>query len=114
MVHPLPEERIKKFLEKVNRVLVLEELDPLIESEVIRISCLLNEKVEILGKFDKTLSLIGNYSFTKIKNALEVLLKTKLESGQDPKILEKSIPREVDKNILAFNEGYKIAEGTVG
>ncbi len=29
-------------------------------------------------------------------------------------ILEKSIPREVDKNILAFNEGYKIAEGMVG
>ena len=28
-------------------------------------------------------------------------------------ILEKSIPREVDKNILAFNEGYKIAEGMV-
>jgi len=28
-------------------------------------------------------------------------------------ILKKSIPREVDKNILAFNEGYKIAEGMV-
>ena len=26
-------------------------------------------------------------------------------------ILKKSIPLEVDKNILAFNEGYKIAEG---
>ncbi|GAJ24711.1 unnamed protein product, partial [marine sediment metagenome] len=41
MVHPLPEERIKEFLEKVDRVLVLEELDPLIEAEVIRITCLL-------------------------------------------------------------------------
>jgi len=90
MVHPLPEERIKRFLEKVDRVLVLEELDPLIEAEVMRIAYLLNKRVEILGKFDKTLSLIGNYSFKKIKNALEVLLKTKLEPGQDPKILERA------------------------
>jgi len=90
MVHPLPEERIKKFLKKVDRVLVLEELDPLVEAEVMRITHLLNKKVEILGKFDKTLSPIGNYSFKKIKDALEVLLKTKLESGQDSKILERA------------------------
>jgi len=97
MVYPLPEERIKRFLEKVDRVLVLEELDPLIETEVIRIAYLLNKKVEILGKFDKTLSLIGNYSFKKIKNALEVLLKTKLESGQDSKILERAKELEVKR-----------------
>jgi len=97
MVHPLPEERIKKFLEKVDKVLVLEELDPLVEAEVMRIAYLLNKKVEILGKFDKTLSLIGNYSFKKIKNALEVLLKTKLESGQDPKILERAKEIEVKR-----------------
>ncbi len=97
MVHPLPEERIKKFLEKVDRVLVLEELDPLIEAEVARIAYSLNKKVEILGKFDKILSLTGNYSFKKIKNALEVLLKTKLESGQDSKILERAGELEVKR-----------------
>ncbi|MBA7583850.1 hypothetical protein ES708_25800 [subsurface metagenome] len=97
MVHPLPEERIKEFLEKVDRVLVLEELDPLIEAEVIRIACLLNKKVEILGKYDETLSLIGNYSFKKIKKSLEVLLKTKLESEQDSKILERAKELEVKR-----------------
>ncbi|MBA3063057.1 MAG: hypothetical protein FP833_08945, partial [Atribacteria sp.] len=97
MVHPLPEGRIKEFLEKVERVLILEELDPLVEAEVMRIAYLLNKKVEILGKFDKTLSLIGNYSFKKIKNALEVLLKTKLESGQDSKILERAKKLEVKR-----------------
>jgi indolepyruvate ferredoxin oxidoreductase alpha subunit len=97
MVHPLPEERIKKFLEKVDRVLVLEELDPLVEAEVIRVAYPLNKKVEILGKFDKTLSLIGNYSFKKIKKSLEILLKTKLESGQDPKILERAKELEVKR-----------------
>ena len=97
MVHPLPEGRIKEFLEKVNRVLVLEELDPLIEAEVIRIACLLNKKVEILGKYDKSLSLIGNYSFKKIKKSLEILLKTKLESEQDSKIFEKAKELEVKR-----------------
>lgn len=97
MVHPLPEGRIKEFLGKVERVLILEELDPLIEAEVIRIAYLLNKKVEILGKYDKTLSLIGNYSFKKIKNALETLLKIKLESGQDSKILERAKELEVKR-----------------
>lgn len=27
-------------------------------------------------------------------------------------VLKKSIPREIEKNIAAFNEGYKVAEGT--
>ncbi|MEA1939357.1 MAG: thiamine pyrophosphate-dependent enzyme [Candidatus Caldatribacteriota bacterium] len=97
MVHPLPEERIKKFLETVDRVLILEELDPLIETEVMRLAFLMNKKIAILGKFDKILPLIGNYSFEKIKNALEVLLKTKLESGQNPKILERAKELEVKR-----------------
>ena len=97
MVHPLPEERIEKFLEKIDRVLILEELDPLVEAEVMRIAYLFNKKVEVLGKFDKTLSIIGNYSFKKIKNALEVLLKAKLESEQDPKILEGAEELEVKR-----------------
>ena len=97
MVHPLPEERIKEFLEKVDRVLILEELDPLIEAEIMRIAFLINRKIEILGKYDKTLSLTRNYSFKKIKNALEVLLKTKLESEQDSKILEKVKELEVKR-----------------
>jgi indolepyruvate ferredoxin oxidoreductase alpha subunit len=71
MIHPLPEERIKKFLKNMDRVLVLEELDPLIEAEVMRLAFLLNKKIDILGKFDKTLSLIGNYSFKKIKKGFK-------------------------------------------
>lgn len=97
MVHPLPEERIKEFLEKVDRVLILEELDPLIEAEVIRISSQIDKKVEILGKLDKTLPLVGDYSFKKVTKALEVLLSTRFESEQDPKILEKAKELEIKR-----------------
>jgi len=97
MVHPLPEERIKEFLEKVERVLILEELDPLIEAEVMKIAFLINKKVEILGKFDKTLPLTGNYSFKNVKNALEALLGVELEPEQNSKILEKAKELEVKR-----------------
>jgi indolepyruvate ferredoxin oxidoreductase alpha subunit len=97
MVHPLPEERIKEFLEKVDRALILEELDPLIEAEVMRIAFLINKKIEILGKFDKTLPLTGNYSFKNVKNALETLLKVKLEPEQNSEILKKAQKLEVKR-----------------
>ncbi len=72
LVHPLPEDLIRAFLENRNleKILVLEELDPFIETEVYRIAYLLNKKVEILGKQDKSLPFTGNYSYMLIKNAL--------------------------------------------
>lgn len=79
LVHPLPEERIKEFLETVDRVLILEELEPIIEAEVIRLAFLINKKIDILGKYDKTLSSIGNYSFDNIKQSLGILLNKKYE-----------------------------------
>ena len=97
MIHPLPEERIKKFLETVDRVLILEELDPLIETEVMRLAFLMNKKIDILGKLDKTLPVIGSYSFKKIKKGLGVLLKIKLESEQEPDILERAKELEVKR-----------------
>ena len=99
MVHPLPEERIKEFLEKVDQVLILEELDPIIEAEAMRIASLINKKVKILGKFDKTLPLTGNYSFKKIKNGLEVLWGVEMEAEQDSKILERAKELEVKRPI---------------
>jgi len=97
MVHPLPEKRIEEFLEKVDRVLILEELDPFIEAEIMRIIFLINKKVEIFGKFNKTLPLTGSYSFKNVKNALEILLKVKLEPEQNSEILKKAQNLEVKR-----------------
>ena len=97
MIHPLPEERIKKFLEKVDRVLVLEELDPLIETEVMRLAFLMNKKIDILGKLDKTLPVIGCYSFKEIKKGLEALLEEKFEEEKNYEIIEKAKKLEVKR-----------------
>jgi len=97
MIHPLPEERIKKFLETVDRVLILEELDPLIEAEVVRLAFLMNKKIDILGKLDKTLPVIGCYSFKKIKKGLEALLKKRFEAEENYNIIEKAKKLEVKR-----------------
>ena len=99
LVHPLPEERIKKFLETVDRMLILEESEPLIETEVMRFAFLMNKKIKILGKFDKTLSLIGNYSFKDIKKGLEALLNKKLGRKGNLKIIERAEKLEVKRPI---------------
>ena len=83
MVHPLPEKRLKDFLAIHDRILVLEELDPLIEKEVIRIAYSTNKEITILGKLNNTLPLIGTYSFRIIKKGIEALLEKKLGADEN-------------------------------
>ncbi|GAB4112036.1 MAG: indolepyruvate ferredoxin oxidoreductase subunit alpha [Candidatus Caldatribacteriota bacterium] len=98
LIHPLPEERIKRFLEKVERVLILEELDPFIETEVRRIASQMNKSVDIWGKFNKDfLPWVGGYSFREIKKGLETFLGKEFESEQDPRIRLKAKELEVKR-----------------
>lgn len=48
--HPLPEKRIKEFVKKYKKILVVEELEGYVEKEVMRIAKDANCKAEILGK----------------------------------------------------------------
>ncbi|MFH0739495.1 MAG: indolepyruvate ferredoxin oxidoreductase subunit alpha, partial [bacterium] len=48
--YPLPEEKIKKFIKPLKKVLIVEELDPYLEKEIERIARLVNPKLQILGK----------------------------------------------------------------
>lgn len=62
MVNPLPVELIKEFASKVKRVVVIEELDPIIETHCIKIG------VKVEGK--NPFSLLGEFSQATIKAAL--------------------------------------------
>jgi indolepyruvate ferredoxin oxidoreductase alpha subunit len=48
--YPLPEEKIKKFIRGLKKVLIIEELEPYLEKEVARLARESNCKLEILGK----------------------------------------------------------------
>ena len=49
-VYPLPEKKILKFLSEVKRVLIVEELEPYLEKEILTIAQRAKLKIEILGK----------------------------------------------------------------
>ena len=48
--HPLPEEKIKKFIKNLKKILIVEELDPYLEKEIIRLAKEANCQIEIIGK----------------------------------------------------------------
>ena len=55
MIHPMPVERIKNFANKVGKLYIVEELDPIIENHVksLGIEVIGKEKFSILGEFSQ-------------------------------------------------------------
>ncbi|HEU0004213.1 MAG TPA: thiamine pyrophosphate-dependent enzyme [Ktedonobacteraceae bacterium] len=73
MVHPLPRQEIEHFLSQVDSVVVLEELDPLIETQVLAIIAETGLHVRVHGKRNGLLPRVGDYSLELIQNALAAL-----------------------------------------
>ena len=48
--NPLPEKKIQKFIKKLKKVLIVEELEPYLEKETERLSKNINPKLQIWGK----------------------------------------------------------------
>ncbi|MBR5809574.1 MAG: indolepyruvate ferredoxin oxidoreductase subunit alpha, partial [Clostridia bacterium] len=62
MVYPLPEKLIRDFAEKVDKVYVIEELDPIIEDHCKALG------IEVVGK--EIFTLLGEYTPTMIRSAI--------------------------------------------
>ena len=73
MVHPLPQQEIERFLSQVDHVVVLEELDPLIETQVLALIAENGLRVRVHGKRDGLLPRVGDYSLELIQNALAAI-----------------------------------------
>ena len=65
--YPMPEGLTKEFLSRVESVLVIEELDPIVEEQIQMIS---NGSVPVLGKKTEHLPCNGEYSYEIVKKAL--------------------------------------------
>ena len=48
--YPLPEKKIKNFIKKLRKVLIVEELEPYLEKEIERLAKQSNCKLEVIGK----------------------------------------------------------------
>jgi indolepyruvate ferredoxin oxidoreductase, alpha subunit len=66
---PAPSKLIKKLLQHVSRIMVVEELEPVLEEQVERIALETKPEVEILGK-GEYISREGELDFLQVRNAI--------------------------------------------
>jgi len=74
-VHPLPQEALRDFLAQVDVVLVLEELEPLIETQVLALIAEAGLHVRVLGKRTGLLPRVGDYSLELVEEAVAKLIE---------------------------------------
>lgn len=90
--YPLPEEKIKKFLKPLKKVLVVEEMDPYLEKEITRIAKDVNPKLLVFGK--NVLPEIGELSPDSVLVALAKVTGKKLKPRKEVKLdLPRRYPR---------------------
>lgn len=59
--YPFPKELVKKFLDGLERVMIVEEVEPFLEKEVLALLGQECKKITVYGKLDKTLPRIFEY-----------------------------------------------------
>jgi indolepyruvate ferredoxin oxidoreductase, alpha subunit len=70
VVNPLPQQELLRFLEHVDVALVLEELDPIIETQIMALIAESGLQVKIFGKRNGLLPRVGDYSLELVETAL--------------------------------------------
>jgi indolepyruvate ferredoxin oxidoreductase alpha subunit len=88
-INPIPAQKISEFLSKINNVLVVEENDPFIESQIIAIAQKRNIDIKIYGKHsfsdpnEIVLPLVGELNPTLVAQALIKITKIKPKVNLD-------------------------------
>ncbi len=81
MTFPLPKKMISEFIQGLDKVIIVEELEPMIEDYVRMIAKDSNPKLEVLGKASGHFPRIYEYDMDVVGAALENALGKKLPSG---------------------------------
>lgn len=81
--HPFPERLAKEFLEDLDEVLVLEELDPMVERELLRVAGKYHLSVRICGKLTGHTKNAGENSSESIRGDLARFLGLEQEEKQE-------------------------------
>lgn len=68
--HPFPDKLVLKFLQGLEAVLVIEELDPVVEENLLRLCGKLGLAISIKGKLTKDLPVAGKYSYELVTAAI--------------------------------------------
>jgi indolepyruvate ferredoxin oxidoreductase alpha subunit len=87
--NPLPESQIRNLLEKVDSILVLEELEPHVELRVRAMASDHESHIVIYGKHDGTMSRIGEYNYDIVEKAVGKLLGRSL--GERSTVMDEAL-----------------------
>jgi indolepyruvate ferredoxin oxidoreductase alpha subunit len=93
--YPMPRKLVGDFLEKVERVLVIEEMDPVVEEFAEMVAKERNPKVKILGKRSGTVPSVGELDPLTVRNAIAGMigLPRKAAPKMSPEVLSILPPR---------------------
>lgn len=73
--YPFPDELVLEFIKDLDRVVVVEEVDPIMEKEILSIIGQNGLKIPVHGKLDGTLPMIYEYSPNILLDAMKLLGK---------------------------------------
>lgn len=99
--HPFPERLAKEFLGSLDEVLVLEELDPMVERELLRIAGKYHLPVNIYGKLTGHTKNAGENSTESIREDLRKFLGEDGEGKEAAQREEKAAAREETAEVPA-------------
>jgi len=80
--HPFPEKLVLQFLEGLDEVLVIEELDPVLEENLLQLCGKMGLNIRIKGKKTESLPVAGKYSYEIVKNAINRFLGNPVEEAK--------------------------------
>jgi indolepyruvate ferredoxin oxidoreductase alpha subunit len=93
--YPFPQKLALEFLAGLEEVLVLEELDPVIEDELLRLCAIHHLKVTIRGKASGDMPYAGEYSAALAGEALRKLLEAPAAPVRDNGSADDAVPADV-------------------
>ncbi len=102
--HPVPMDKIRRTLQSAERVLVLEELEPIIETGVRVQASQMENPPRVFGKEDGLLSRVGDLSPDQVRNALSEVLGEEIEACPSLGVDEKADSLKVQR-LLTFCSG---------
>jgi len=70
VIHPLPQQELRDFLAHIDSVLMLEELEPILETQILALVAEAGLHVQVLGKRNGLLPRVGDYSIELIEMAI--------------------------------------------
>lgn len=90
--HPFPEKLATEFLEGLDEVLVIEELDPVAEENLLKLCGKMGVKITIKGKLTGDFCVAGKYSYEMVKKAIVKFMGRDVAVGVDHHLAMPPLP----------------------